>query len=65
MVTLYTTHCPQCRVVEAKLKQKNIEYNEVTDENKIKELGFLSVPVLQVENDFFLFKDAISWINSK
>ena len=31
MVTLYSTHCPRCLVLEKKLKQKNISYQEVND----------------------------------
>ena len=65
MVTLYTTHCPQCRVLEAKLKQKNIEYNEVTDINVMEELGILSAPVLAVGDELLLFKDAVTWVNKQ
>ena len=30
-VILYSTHCPKCCVLEKKLKQKNISYDEVND----------------------------------
>lgn len=32
MVTLYTSHCPRCKVFENLLKTKKIEYNTVDDE---------------------------------
>ena len=31
MVTLYTTHCPKCNVLEKKLDKKKIEYTLVDD----------------------------------
>ena len=34
---LYTTHCPQCHILEQKMKQKNISYEIVTDINIMKE----------------------------
>ena len=30
-VTLYTTHCPKCGILEKKLASKNIKYEEVSD----------------------------------
>ena len=32
-VILYTTGCPQCKVVENKLDEHGIEYETVTDED--------------------------------
>ena len=32
-VVLYSTHCPRCNVLEKKLQQKNISYEEVNDVN--------------------------------
>lgn len=58
-IVLYTTHCPMCMLVERKLKQKNIHYEEVTDVDKIMELGFSHVPILQVDDKFFTDTQAI------
>ena len=30
-VILYSTHCPRCNIIETKLKQKQINYVEITD----------------------------------
>ena len=30
-VVLFSTHCPRCNVLEKKLQQKNISYEEVND----------------------------------
>jgi glutaredoxin len=31
MITLYSTGCPKCKVLETKLNNKNIEFNVNTD----------------------------------
>lgn len=64
-VILYSTHCPRCNVLEKKLKQKNIPYEEVNDIDLIKEKGYLSVPVLEVNGVNMDFKTANDWINSQ
>jgi glutaredoxin-related protein len=65
MVTLYSTHCPRCRVLETKLTQKNIEFNVVTDVNKMESLGIQSVPILEVDDKLLNFTDAVDWVNKQ
>lgn len=62
MVTLYTTHCPKCRVIEKKLSQKNIEYKEISDQEVMIKLGFKSAPVLEVDGKYMNFGDANRWL---
>lgn len=64
MVTLYTTHCPKCKVIEKKLTMKGIEYVEVSDKQKLIDLGFKSTPVLEVDGRIYNFKEANDYINS-
>ena len=64
MVTLYTTHCPKCKVIEKKLAMKGIEYVEVSDKQKLIDLGFKSTPVLEVDGRIYNFKEANDYINS-
>ena len=64
-VVLYSTHCPKCNVLEKKLKQKNVSYEEVNDIEKMKEKGYLSVPILEVDGVSMDFKSASDWINSQ
>lgn len=64
-VVLYSTHCPRCCVLEKKLKQKNISYKEVNDVEIMKEKGYLSVPVLEVNGESMDFKTANNWINAQ
>ncbi len=62
-VILYSTHCPKCNVLEKKLKQKNISYEEVNDIEIMKEKGYLTVPVLEVDSTSMDFRTANEWIN--
>lgn len=63
-VDLYTTHCPKCLVLEEKLKQKNIKYEEHTNVDEMIKLGYLTVPVLIVDAKEYSFGEAVQWVNS-
>ena len=63
-ITLFSTHCPKCNVLEKKLKTKNIKYEEVNDVEIMKEKGYLTVPVLEVDDESMDFKKASDWINT-
>lgn len=63
-VILYSTHCPKCNVLEKKLKQKNIPYEEINDIEEMKEKGYLSVPVLEVDGTSMDFKTAFNYVES-
>jgi glutaredoxin len=62
-ITLYTTDCPKCKILEKKLDAKNINYKKVTDVEEIMKMGIMSSPVLEVDNEFMPFTEAISWVN--
>lgn len=63
MVKLYTTHCPKCSILEKKLNNNNIKYEIIEDKDLLIELGFTTVPILEVDNNFMDFKQANEWIN--
>lgn len=67
MIVLYSTNCPQCKVLEMKLNKKNIQYTVCTDVDKMKELGLKAAPSLQlVEGGPLMnFADSVKWINSQ
>lgn len=65
MITLYTTGCKKCEVLEKKLSQKNIEYVKIDDINLIKAKKILSVPWLEVEGQMMDFSKANEWINNQ
>lgn len=64
-VTLYSTHCPKCNVLKAKLDQKNIDYEEVDDMLIMREKGFQSVPKLEVDGTVYEFTEAVQWIREQ
>ena len=62
---LYTTHCPKCKVLETKLNQKNIDYEEIDDIDTIKQKGIEELPVLELDDGQLLpFVLANKYINS-
>lgn len=63
-ITLYTTHCPKCKVLETKLQQRGLEYEIIEDENIMVEKGFLSAPMLQIDEEVLDFSGAINWLKA-
>ena len=64
-IVLYSTNCPRCRVLEAKLNLKNIPYGINMDVDKMEKIGIMSVPMLEVDGEMFDFKKATEWINQQ
>lgn len=64
-VILWSTHCPRCKVLETKLKQKNIEFEENTDVESMKAKGFQEAPKLEVDGVVMDFKDAVDWVKEQ
>lgn len=65
MITLHSTNCPKCKVLEMKLKQKNIEYELNTDVSKLIEKGYKTAPILQVNEEYMDFNTANKWLNNQ
>jgi hypothetical protein len=68
-IILYSTDCPKCKVIEVKLNQLNISYIIEKDIDKInliaEEHNFSSAPILQVNQDFYNFNEAIKWLKEQ
>ena len=64
-VILYTTHCPKCKVLTRKLQIAGVEFTESEDIQKMLELGFKSAPVLVVDDEVYLFKEACLWADDR
>jgi len=65
MITLYSTNCPKCNVLEQKLNSANIDFNVSNDiENLIKK-GFREAPILEIDDQYLNFSEAIKWIREK
>lgn len=61
---LYTTHCPQCRVLEKLLIDKGIEFEIVEDVELMRAMNIISVPQLQVNGTLMNMAMAVKWINN-
>ena len=64
VVTLYTTYCPKCKVLETKLNEKKIPYNVVDNMAEMILKGFLEAPKLEVNGELMNFVEAINWIKT-
>lgn len=64
-IVLYSTHCPKCNVLESKLKQKNIVFEENNDIDLMVQKGFTMAPVLEVDGVTYDFKEAVEWIGEQ
>lgn len=64
-VILYSTGCPKCKVLKAKLDSKSIEYTINDNVDAMLEMGISEVPVLSVNDELMRFADAVSWINNQ
>lgn len=57
-IVFYSTHCPKCKVIEAKLKKVGLEYTEINDVDQMLSLGIRMAPVLEVDGKLLEFSDA-------
>jgi hypothetical protein len=64
-VVFHSSHCPKCKVLEMKLKQKGIEYEENNDVDVMVALGMQSAPGLEVNGVVMDFKKAVEWIGAQ
>lgn len=66
MITLYTTHCPKCVVLEKKLRAKGIEFSIVEDILEMEKLGVQFAPALKIDDQPIMnFTNAINWVNAQ
>lgn len=64
-MTLYTTHCPLCNIIESKLNSKKIDYTLVDDEEELNKLNFESFPVLLTDSgEYIIGLKLNNYINS-
>ena len=64
-VTLYSTNCINCKMLEKKLNLKNIPHQIVTDIKLMQQLGFSSAPMLEVDGNILNFHDANKWVDEQ
>lgn len=64
-IILYSNDCPQCKVLKAKLNEKNITFIEVNNIDAMLAKGFRSMPVLEVDGETMKYADALKWTNKQ
>ncbi len=64
-MTLYTTHCPRCKVLKAKLDNLQFTYETCEDVKTMEQLGIQSAPALEVGGKIMTFKEAIDWLKGR
>lgn len=64
-VTLYSTGCPKCKVLKAKLDIKEISYDIISDTSVMINKGIETVPILEVDGNIMDFKTAADWVNER
>ena len=63
-VTLYSTGCPQCKVLKQKLDEAGVEYNIIGDIDLMLSKGLTAAPVLEVDGEMMSFKQACDWLKA-
>lgn len=64
-VILYSTGCPQCNILKEMLQKKNIIFQIEDNVEKMKELGFSSLPMLSIDNKILNFKEAFNFLKNE
>ncbi len=59
MITLYSTGCPKCRILQKKLDAACVPYTVIADVDEMLQMGIESVPVLKVGDDLLSFEKAV------
>ena len=62
MVTLFTNNTSDCITLENLLKEKGIPYERNVDITLMKEKGFLSLPILEVDDKILKFNEAMKYV---
>lgn len=67
MIKLYSTNCPKCKVLEAKLRHNNIDFELVTDFDvkPFVKKGIMSAPILEVDGEYMEFSKAVDFANNR
>lgn len=64
-VIFHSSHCPRCLILEKKLKEKGIEYEENNDVQVMLNKGLEMAPALEVDGVMKDYKEAIAWIKEQ
>lgn len=62
-ITLYSTDCPKCQILKKKLAKCGAKYDLISDIEVMKEKGFKSAPMLEVNGEIMEYGAAVKWVN--
>lgn len=63
-IVLYSTNCPNCRMLEKKLTDANIKFDICTDMEVMKEKNITSAPSLEINGKIYTFFEANQWLKN-
>lgn len=61
-IILYSTGCPRCKELKIMLNKNDIKYSINQDVQEMETLGFSTVPILKVNNEFLNYTQAVKWL---
>ena len=64
-IVMYSSGCPRCKTLKKKLDDAGVQYETFTDIQKMIDMGFTDVPVLEVDGQRMQFTDAIKWVRER
>ena len=62
-IILHSNKCPKCNMLKEKLDDKKIKYQENNDIQSMLDLGLVSTPFLEIDDELLDFSKAIKWIS--
>lgn len=63
-MVLFSTKCPQCKVLEMKLTQKDIPFEICYDIQELLDIGIKRAPILKTDSGEYLdFSKAVKFVN--
>lgn len=61
---LYSTDCPKCKILEAKLNENGITFEKNEDVNEMLALGLKSAPAFKHNDQIMSFNEALVFIKN-
>lgn len=61
---LYTTNCPRCTVLKAKLQKQNLDFEVVDNIDEMIKIGIKTAPMLKVNNELLDFSAAVKYLKT-